>query len=249
MVLPGCHPQHMQAGDVCLIGRTGYVIASDPALTPGDGPALYAAAESDVLRIDGEDVVGIGGSVSFAGQNAGFFLNMLPDFMVIPRSASSSGVISTVLMLMEKELERDAFGSGLITARLADILLVEAIRDRADREGRAGMGWLGALLDPRLGRALEALHGDVSHAWTVSEFARVAGMSRAAFSAEFAKSMGHPPMTYLRKWRLALAQTALRRGDKSVGEVARMVGYTSPSAFSQAFRHAFGRSPKTGSPS
>ena len=244
MLLPGCAPQLMQAGDVCLIGPTGYAVASDPALTPADGARLYERPGCDVARIGGEETVGVGGTVTFAGPNADFLLDMLPDFMIVPRSLSGSGAISTILSLMSGEIERDTIGSGIVSARLADVLLVEMFRAYVGQARPAERGWLGALLDPRIGRALRALHADVAHPWTVADLAHVAGMSRAAFAAEFTRRIGQPPLSYLRAWRLALARKALSGGETSVADVAEMVGYRSQGAFAQAFRRAFGSSPR-----
>ena len=129
-----------------------------------------------------------------------------------------------------------------MSARLADVLLVETFRAYVGQVGPAGRGWLGALLDPRIGRALRALHADVAHPWTVADLAHVAGMSRAAFAAEFTRRIGQPPLSYLRAWRLALARKALLGGEASVADVAEMVGYRSQGAFAQAFRRAFGTS-------
>lgn len=244
MLLPGRAPQPMQAGDVCLLGRTEYAVASDPALTPVDGRSLYEDPGRDVARLNGDETIGIGGTVTFAGANADFLLDMLPDFMLVPQRSSASSAITTVLALIAKEIERDTMGRDIVSARLADVLLVEAIRAYVGHVGPASMGWLGALLDPRIGRALHALHKDVAHPWTVADLAGVAGMSRAAFSADFTRRIGRPPLSYLRSWRLTIARTALMRGDATVANIADTVGYRSQSAFSQAFRRAFGTSPK-----
>ncbi len=69
-------------------------------------------------------------------------------------------------------------------------------------------------------------------------------MSRAAFSAEFTRLVGQPPLTYVRAWRLTLAHAALTRGDATVASIANRIGYTSQSAFGHAFRRAFGAPPK-----
>src|SRR6185312_13635957 len=79
-------PQHMVAGDVCVIGRTAYAVASDPALPPIDGEPLFEAPDSDVLRLGGDDTVMLGGGVLFARGNANFLLDMLPAFMLVPRA-------------------------------------------------------------------------------------------------------------------------------------------------------------------
>jgi transcriptional regulator GlxA family with amidase domain len=164
--------------------------------------------------------------------------------MVVPHASSASSAVATILGLISDEIEKDMIGSHILSMRLADVLLVEAIRAYAGDVGAAKIGWLGALSDPRIGRALRAMHNDVVQPWTVAQLAWVAGMSRAAFSAEFTRRVGQPPLAYLRTWRLTLACAALARGGASVASVAASVGYTSQSAFSQAFRSAFGVPPK-----
>src|SRR5580698_7043912 len=84
LMLPGREPQVVRAGDVCLIGRTAFVVASDPTLPPLDGLTVYD--RHDVVRLGGEDTVMIGGSVALSPGNAGFLLDTLPDFLFVPRS-------------------------------------------------------------------------------------------------------------------------------------------------------------------
>lgn len=244
MVLPKRAPELLYAGDVCLLGRTAYVVASHLDEAPIDGQALYPTGV-DLARVGGDDTIGIGGTVSFSAASADFLLDMLPEFMIVPRSSPGSGAVATILGLMNSEIERDAIGSDIVSARLADVLLVEAIRAYAAGVAAAETGWLGALSDPRIGRAIRAVHDDVAQPWTVAQLASVAGMSRAAFSAEFARRVGQPPLAYLRAWRLTLARAALAHGDANVASVARSIGYTSHSAFSNAFRRAFGAPPRT----
>lgn len=245
ILLPKRSPQLMSAGDVCLLGRTAYAVASDPEQTPIDGRAFYGAAGCDVAHLGGDDTVGLGGSVTFAAENADFLLDMLPDFLFVSRSSDASGAMATILSLMNREVERDVIGGEIVSARLADVLLVEAIRAYSDSVGQVKIGWLGALSDPRLGRVLRAIHEDVAHPWTVAQLAAVGGMSRAAFSAEFTRRVGQPPLAYVRAWRLNIARAALTQGDTTVASVASKVGYASQSAFGYAFRCAFGSPPKT----
>ncbi|CCD86262.1 putative Transcriptional regulator araC family [Bradyrhizobium sp. ORS 285] len=246
MLLPSREPQYLQAGDVCLLGRTPYVVASDPTQTPIDGKVFYGASGCDVTRFGGDDTIGIGGTVKFAADNAGFLLDLLPDFLLVSRTTPASRAIATILSLMNDELQRDRIGGEVVSARLADLLLVEAIRAFASRSDQVGVGWLGALSDPRLGRVLRAIHQDVSRRWTVEELANVAGMSRAAFSATFMRRLGQAPLAYLRAWRLTIARAALARGGATVATIASKVGYESQSAFAHAFKREFGISPKAG---
>jgi AraC-like DNA-binding protein len=242
LMLAGRHPQLMSAGDVCLIGRTTFVVASHPRLPPLDGQTFYD--NQDMVRLGGDDTVMIGGSVTFLPGNADFLLATLPGFLLVPRSSVASGAVTTILGLLKGEAERDVMGTDIVCARLADVLLVEAIRACAGSGEDVGIRWLGALSDPRLGRVLRVIHGDIAQPWTVARLASVAGMSRAAFSAAFTRRVGQSPLGYVRAWRMTVARAALVRGDSGVASIAGKVGYTSQSAFGHAFRCAFGVSPK-----
>jgi hypothetical protein len=68
-------------------------------------------------------------------------------------------------------------------------------------------------------------------------------MSRTSFAERFRAVAGVPPLTYLSTWRMQLAQHALRGGDTRVGPLAIELGYTSESAFSNAFKREVGMSP------
>jgi len=70
---------------------------------------------------------------------------------------------------------------------------------------------------------------------TVAALARIVGMSRSAFAACFAATMGRAPMEFLSRWRMNLAQDALSRGGTSLDRLAEEIGCESASAFSAAF--------------
>lgn len=240
--VPGRPAWRMQAGDVCLLGQTAYAVSSDPSLPAVDGDPFFA--EADSLTLGGDDLVSLGGSVTFTSANADFLVRMLPDMLFVPGGSPASAAVAGVLALIDAEMQDGRMGSGVVAARLADVLLVAAIRAYVDQVGEAETGWLGALSDPRLGRALQAVHADIARPWSVDQLARLAGMSRATFSLRFTRAVGQPPLGYLRAWRLTLARTALARGEGDVASIARAVGYTSQSAFGHAFRRAFGTSPR-----
>ncbi|MDR1277038.1 MAG: helix-turn-helix transcriptional regulator, partial [Candidatus Accumulibacter sp.] len=54
---------------------------------------------------------------------------------------------------------------------------------------------------------------------------------------------GVPPLTYLTEWRMRLAKQALREEDTPISVLAGLLGYTSESAFSNAFKRLIGISP------
>jgi transcriptional regulator GlxA family with amidase domain len=149
-----------------------------------------------------------------------------------------------MLDLLEAEVGHTRPGAALVTIRLAEVLLVEAIRAYIADQGETCAGWIGALGDRQIGEALRLMHGEVGFPWTVASLATRVGMSRSAFSARFVSRVGQPPLEYLTQWRMMLARRLLDAGNTDVASVALRVGYVSQSAFGHAFRRTFGHSPR-----
>jgi len=124
ILLPGCAPQRMNEGDVCLLGRAAYAVASHATEIPIDGQMLYA--DCDVAHVGGAETIAIGGTVTFSAGSADFLLDMLPTFMLLPRATPSADAVAMILGLTSRESENDRVGSEIAAARLADVLLVEA---------------------------------------------------------------------------------------------------------------------------
>jgi len=82
------------------------------------------------------------------------------------------------------------------------------------------------------------------HHWTLDVLASKAGASRASFARRFNELVGETPMTFLKNWRLAIAADLLCQPGETIGTVAEKVGYSSPYAFSTAFKRVRGISPK-----
>ncbi len=132
-------------------------------------------------------------------------------------------------------------GTDAVVQRLTDVLFVQVLRAWLERDGTPP-GWLGALRDPQLGRALALLHTNPEQGWTTATLAAEVNMSRSAFAARFTALVGEPPLTYLTRWRMRLAAGLLSE-DVSLTEVAERVGYESEAAFSVAFKRERGVSP------
>ena len=127
---------------------------------------------------------------------------------------------------------------------MADVFLTEIVRGYL-----SGLDVLAAAVppaaggDPSVGAALALLRAQLGAPWTVADLARKVGLSRTAFAARFRDLVGEPPMSYLARLRLGYAAGYLSATDKTVREIARMVGYESEASLSKAFRRAFGQAP------
>ena len=185
----------------------------------------------------------LGGAFKIDLVNTPLMLTLLPGIIHIPAEGSRTGRLEKIVQLVREESQSDRPGKDMILARLMEILLVESLRWLTIEENAAAGGLLAGLRHQGLAQALRAIHEDVSYRWTVAELGKRAGMSRSVFASQFRKALGCAPIEYLSQWRLALAQEALIRGNKSLDRLAYDIGYESASAFSTAFRRRVGCAP------
>ncbi|MBO4207318.1 AraC family transcriptional regulator [Micromonospora echinofusca] len=151
--------------------------------------------------------------------------------------------LHSTLRLISREALALRPGGETVLTRLADILVIQAIRAWLDSAPEARQGWLAALRDGQIGRALAAIHRAPQRDWTVATLAREAGMSRSAFSARFTELVGESAVRYLTNWRMQLAHAHLQQHPEPNAAVARRFGYESEAAFCRAFKRTFGVSP------
>ena len=140
------------------------------------------------------------------------------------------------------EMQSPSQGSAVMVARILDLLFIQILRAWAAGTD-AEPNWLAGALDPQIGPALSAIHGDPGHDWTLEELARACRLSRSAFAARFATRVGKPPASYLAHVRLDAATDLLRGTSLPVSLIAENVGYTSEAAFSRAFKRRYGTPP------
>ena len=142
-----------------------------------------------------------------------------------------------VIALVASELEAPRCGQPALLDRAGDILFIGLLRHLIAHPGNLGHGLLSGLADPRIARALIAIHTHPQNRWTLESLAEVAGMSRTAFANIFRDVMSETPGRYLSAIRLAIAQRAVHLG-KGLKAAARDAGYTNPSALSRALSRA-----------
>lgn len=184
------------------------------------------------------------GGVRFEHPAAKSLLGALPRVIHLRGDQIPRGDwLHRTLELIEDETRTARAGSDAIVSRLCDIIVIQAIRTWVDNSQVARTGWLGALHDPRIGRALSRIHLDPAAGWTLATLADEAMMSRSAFAARFSELVGEPAMRYVTRWRMQAAHDLLERGEHTVAAAGRAVGYLSEAAFSRAFKREYGFSP------
>jgi AraC-like DNA-binding protein len=238
-------PRHrLSAGDSFLLANApSYVLANDEDAFPEDGLAMFDWAHSDVARHEGDDTVIVAGSFGFDTSDAELLLDALPRFLLIPGQHPSAAVIRTTLQIITPEIMGPQIGAAILTDRLVDVLLVLVLRAALDQDRDKDFGWIGALTEPRIGKAIGLMHHNIAHPWTLEMLCSAVAMSRSAFTKRFRSLVGRAPLDYLLHWRMRIARDLLRQGS-SVAAAAHHVGYASESAFRNAFKRLYGHAPK-----
>jgi AraC-like DNA-binding protein len=246
----GTEPRLLQSGDLGLVPHgEGHRLASEPGVP---GPNLWdvwrqqLSDRYEIIRHGGGGAASdlICGTVRFDHPAALHLVGVLPRVIGVEASDSTQADwMQSTLRFMAAETRELRPGGETVVTRLADVLVIQAIRAWIERDPEAQRGWLGALRDRQVGRAIALIHRDPAQPWTVGGLAGEVAMSRSAFAARFAELVGEPPMRYVARWRMHAALTWLQEDKATLGELAWRLGYRSEAAFARAFKRLMGVAP------
>lgn len=241
---------YLKPGELALLPRgEGHLIASDEqqACQPFfDIPVSKLSERFEFMRYGGggDETLLICGVLSFdhvAGQK---LVAQLPQLI---HMTSSNGVLpgqlQPLVQLMADEARALCPGGETVIAHLADIIVIQAIRYWIEHAPEATKGWLGALKDPKIGKALAVIHAHPEKTWTVDRLADQAGMSRSGFSARFSEVIGTSVKQYVTEWRMSLARMKIMHSPVALADLAEELGYQSEAAFSRAYKRVIGVPP------
>ncbi len=225
----GNEPQLLQAGDLVLFPRDiHHAVSSDHTPPPRDlinapVPEQCSTAEAVISILCGFYVF-----ESAAGQA---LLDDFPDLVTLldarnnPATVGVGHIIDAAML----EVEHDCPGRTAALCDLERLLLLHLLRGRFS-DGSSS-GYLAALGDPKISKALLLIHSRYGEGWTLDNLAREIGMSRTSFAGRFHDLVGLPPAKYLTTWRMQKATTLLENTTLSIGQIAEQVGYRSDVAF------------------
>ncbi|MVA37778.1 AraC family transcriptional regulator [Agrobacterium vitis] len=240
------NPMRLEAGDCVLLPHgTRFVIAKDLAFKPF---AFEAVPETDwnggIASVNGGgDTMMLGGHFAFSDAGTDMLLGTMPPIVRL-RDADEKAGLRWALDRMRAELTGAQPGGQLVMQQLAQLLLVQALRLYLALGVAQGSGWLFALGDARIAKAIGAIHAGPGARWTLPALAEKAGMSRSKFALRFKAVAGSSPIEYLTRWRMMLARDRLAKSRESVAAIGLSLGYDSEAAFSTAFKRVVGCSPR-----
>ena len=245
-------PVQLEAGDIIVFPQgDAHVLSSAPGMRFAPDMAHFEGAGKAqlpfVLQFGGNGPDETGVVCGFLGCDARPFnplLRALPRFMHLPAASPhrSAWLNHIVQAAVDESVNKRSGGEGVL-GRLSELMFIEVVRSYIQTLSAEETGWLAGLADKHVSAALNAMHGDPGHAWTLEELAKLAGLSRSAFAERFAEVLGQPPIQYLTEWRMQLATGLLAGGKDSIARIAAQVGYESEAAFSRAFKKLIGSPP------
>ncbi|MGM1059862.1 AraC family transcriptional regulator [Saccharothrix sp. Mg75] len=237
-------PVELEPGDVVVLNDRSWLeleggTGDGPRreVVPGDDPAV------DLAGVDfATDDVLVGGRVDLNPAGRALLARALPPVAHVRGSAARTSALRGTVHRVFEEVRSRRIGAAFAIRQQVQLLVLEVVRAYVD-QAEPPPGWLRVLTDERLRPAIGLMHADPGRSWGLDELARAAAMSRTSFAERFRTAAGVPPLTYLGRWRMLLAQRALRDDDVRVGALAARLGYSSESAFSTAFKREVGLSP------
>jgi len=246
----GIDPHLLRPGELSLVPHgAGHRLTSVPGAAAAklfDLEREQVSERFEILRHGGggTSATAICGVVQFDTPAARQLIRLLPRLITVSAwgGAPETEWIQSTLRFMADEAGAARAGGETVITRLADILVVQAIRAWIARDPAAKTGWLGALQDKQIGRAIAAIHRRIVDPWTLPALAELVGMSRSAFAQRFSELVGEPAMRYVTRWQMQTALEWLKNGE-SISTVAGRLGYDSEAAFSRTFKRIVGASP------
>jgi AraC-like DNA-binding protein len=181
--------------------------------------------------------------VRFDPYLADRLIRILPDMMQLRTHVDDGSWLHSTINFIAREARQRLPGSETVITRLADILVIQAIRSWIESVREEEQGWIAALHDPHIGKAMSLMHRMPERDWRVASLAREVGMSRSGFSARFTALAGESVLRYLTGLRMQLAHRELRETSDRLARIAERVGYRSEPAFNRAFKRVFGMPP------
>jgi len=251
-------PVRLEAGDIVMFPHgDAHVLSSGPGIRPTrPDPAWVYATRNDPKPIPiashtltefshGAPESATNVACGFLGCDLRPFnplIGTLPRLLHLPAADDGAWIAQLIRLAVNASQDKRPGGEAVLE-RISELMFVDAVRRYVERLSDASIGWLAALRDRHVGRALALIHEDPARAWTVEALADEIALSRSAFYERFVRLIGQPPMQYLTQWRMQAAANLLRESHATVASVALDVGYESETAFARAFKRQVGTPP------
>jgi len=236
----------MAEGDLIFVphGSAHWIADKSTSLRIPSPEFVRARREGTPIFNSGGDVTTlIAGHFEFDYQPLHPFLKDLPPIIHIRHYVTENQLlIKQVTQLMLEELNNEKPGSSVMLKCLSEIMFINIIRAYLE-QAVPDSGFLSALNDTRISKALKLMQDSPQNDWTLESLASEIGMSRSVFFNRFKKLVHETPLSYLTNWRIRQAQKLLITDNSNISEIAANFGYQSESAFNRIFKSKTGQTP------
>jgi AraC-like DNA-binding protein len=236
----------MAEGDLVFVphGSAHWIADSATSLRMSSPEFVKARREGIPIFNNGDNrTILVAGHFEFDYQSLHPFLKDLPPVIHIRQYVTENQLlVKEITQLMLEELNNERPGSGVMLKCLSEIMFVNIIRAYLEQD-MPNSGFLSALNDPRISKALKLMQDSPQDDWTLESLASEVGMSRSVFFNRFKKLVHETPLSYLTNWRIRQAQKLLITDNSNISEVAANVGYQSEAAFNRIFKSKTGQTP------
>jgi AraC-like DNA-binding protein/mannose-6-phosphate isomerase-like protein (cupin superfamily) len=236
----------MAEGDLVFVphGSAHWIADSATSLRMPSPEFVKARREGIPVFNNGDNrTILVAGHFEFDYQSLHPFLKDLPQVIHIRQYVTENQLlVKEVTQLMLEELNNERPGSGVMLKCLSEIMFVNIIRAYLEQD-MPDSGFLSALNDPRISKALKLMQDSPQNDWTLESLASEVGMSRSVFFNQFKKLVHETPLNYLTNWRMRHAQKLLMMDKSNISEIAANVGYQSEAAFNRIFKSKTGQTP------
>ena len=249
-------PVRVGPGDIAVTRAPDHYNVAD---APGTAPTVVIHPGQNCCDLDGNsvldemthgirtwgndprgDTVFLVGAYEHLSDISDRLLRALPPVITVPKAEWESPLVP----LLCDEVVKDEPGQAAVLDRLLDLLVTAVLKAWFARHEADRPEWWRFQGDRIVEKALRLMHDHPSRPWTMQTLASESGASRASLARRFNDLVGEPPMTFLKNWRMALAADLLCAPDETVATVAEKVGYSTPFAFSTAFKRVRGVTPQ-----
>ena len=236
----------MAEGDLVFVphGSAHWIADSTTSLRMPSPEFVKARREGIPVFNNGDNrTILVAGHFEFDYQSLHPFLKDLPPIIHIRQYVTENQLLlKQITQLMLEELNNERPGSSVMLKCLSEIMFVNIIRAYLE-QAMPDSGFLSALNDPRISKALKLIQDSPQNDWTLESLASEVGMSRSVFFNQFKKLVHETPLGYLTNWRIRQAQKLLITDNSNISEIAANVGYQSEAAFNRIFKSKMGQTP------
>jgi AraC-like DNA-binding protein len=168
-------------------------------------------------------------------------IDSLPDVLHLKDIKDNDPLWMTVT-LIDLEMQGQYESKSSIIDRLTEVLFLQILNKHV-KENQESKGFFAALKDPRIHKILGLIHQNSAEPWSLEQLGDAVGMSRSTLSRQFKNTLGMTPLNYVKSWRMMRGHHLIKFTNKSLEQIAEIVGFSTARTFNKAFKTYYGFTP------